>query len=389
MATLRLHGGLLCLAAAAAGAAAAWAWAWPDAAWQARLTRASTAGVQLYQALDAGGTPPAGVTVSPPLPKGAPQADLARPYATEASFLSLGPGALGGERLQVRVLSPDLVYPVSSLAGAEAAGGPAAGMGAFAALLARWCADPQVFARLGDGPWRRIEGETVWGCASAPADLRIPAALGLALAAAGILGGWAGMSADFRAAAAAMRAPRGEGEPIPAEGPDDLREIVSAVNAHLAEERERLEKRALLLSGVSHDLGAPATRLRLRAALIEDPEMRGRLERDIDEMTGMIGSVLAFTRTEIGGEPARSLSLTALVESVAADYADLGLPVRLRPASGPGRGTVGTIFLAGAEAAAPREAGRGGSWSGRGRRPCGVLWGTWSTMRSSTGGGRR
>ncbi|WP_245779268.1 sensor histidine kinase [Albimonas pacifica] len=334
------------LLALAAGAAAAWAWAWSDAAWDARLARARTAGVQLYHALDAGGTPPVGLALSDPLPDGAPAADPALPFATEISFLSLGPGAIGGDRLRLRVLSAELSYPVSSIAGDEAAGGPAAALGAFSALLARWCAEPRVFARLGDGPWRRVEGEAIWGCADAPPDLRAPAALGLVLAAALLLGRWSAISAEFRAAAAALRTRRDEHAPIHPRGPAELREVIAAVNRRLAEERERLEKRALVLSGVSHDLGAPATRLRLRAALIEDAELRGKLERDLDEMTGMLDSVLAFTRAEMGEEARRSLSLTALVEAVVADYADLGRPVTLAaPPPRPG-GPVGTLFLA-------------------------------------------
>ncbi|SFJ08978.1 Signal transduction histidine kinase [Albimonas pacifica] len=343
---LRLHGVALVLLALAAGAAAAWAWAWSDAAWDARLARARTAGVQLYHALDAGGTPPVGLALSDPLPDGAPAADPALPFATEISFLSLGPGAIGGDRLRLRVLSAELSYPVSSIAGDEAAGGPAAALGAFSALLARWCAEPRVFARLGDGPWRRVEGEAIWGCADAPPDLRAPAALGLVLAAALLLGRWSAISAEFRAAAAALRTRRDEHAPIHPRGPAELREVIAAVNRRLAEERERLEKRALVLSGVSHDLGAPATRLRLRAALIEDAELRGKLERDLDEMTGMLDSVLAFTRAEMGEEARRSLSLTALVEAVVADYADLGRPVTLAaPPPRPG-GPVGTLFLA-------------------------------------------
>ncbi len=42
------------------------------------------------------------------------------------------------------------------------------------------------------------------------------------------------------------------------------------MNAYVAQDRAALENRALVLSGVSHDLGTPATRLRLRSAMIED-----------------------------------------------------------------------------------------------------------------------
>ena len=71
---------------------------------------------------------------------------------------------------------------------------------------------------------------------------------------------------------------------------------MSAVNSYLENEREQLSKRAIVLSGVSHDLGTPATRLRLRAALIKERDLCEKLEADIDSMTEMIESVLTYTR---------------------------------------------------------------------------------------------
>jgi signal transduction histidine kinase len=107
-----------------------------------------------------------------------------------------------------------------------------------------------------------------------------------------------------------------------------LRDIVETVNSYLADERDRLQKRAMVLSGVSHDLGTPATRLRLRTALIEDDGLREKLESDIDQMTDMIESVLTYTRAEMSAEETVRLSLTALVQSIVADYEDVGEPVQ-------------------------------------------------------------
>ena len=114
-------------------------------------------------------------------------------------------------------------------------------------------------------------------------------------------------------------------------GAAELQEIVTAVNAHLAGAREQISKRATVLSGVSHDLGTPATRLRLRAALIQDKDLRRKLEADIDSMTGMIESVLTYTRSELSLEVPRQISLAALVEALVADYQDLGKPVTYLP----------------------------------------------------------
>ena len=74
-------------------------------------------------------------------------------------------------------------------------------------------------------------------------------------------------------------------------------------------------------------LGTPATRLKLRTALIPDADLRAKLESDIDSMTGIIESVLTYTRAELDAEAPRQISLTSLIESIVADYQDTGSPV--------------------------------------------------------------
>ncbi|WP_254694326.1 sensor histidine kinase [Sulfitobacter sp. SK012] len=115
-------------------------------------------------------------------------------------------------------------------------------------------------------------------------------------------------------------------------GLQELQEIIAAVNSYLEIEREQLAGRAAVLSGVSHDLGTPATRLRLRAALIQDADLRQKFETDIDSMTGIIESVLTYTHVEMGAEEPRNLSLTSLLDAIVANYQDVGRPVTLRKA---------------------------------------------------------
>jgi signal transduction histidine kinase len=129
-------------------------------------------------------------------------------------------------------------------------------------------------------------------------------------------------------------------------GPTELREVIQTVNGYLGLEREKLAKRAMVMSGVSHDLGTPATRLRLRAALIEDAELRQRLEGDIDQMTNMIEGVLTYTRSEIDSEETTQISLTSLVEAVCADYADVGRPVVFEQSPDDEIDATGSVFNA-------------------------------------------
>ena len=104
--------------------------------------------------------------------------------------------------------------------------------------------------------------------------------------------------------------------------------MITAINAHLDVEQESLVRRATFLSGVSHDLGTPATELRLRIESIADSELREKLNGDIDQMTSMIESVLSYTQSEMKQEEPRQLSLVSLVETIVADFQDANQPVQ-------------------------------------------------------------
>lgn len=79
-----------------------------------------------------------------------------------------------------------------------------------------------------------------------------------------------------------------------------------------------------MLAAISHDLRTPLTALRLRAEFIHDPDIKERMLATIDEMNAMVDATLAFAREEAAQEDTRLVDLTALVESVCADFSDLG-----------------------------------------------------------------
>lgn len=322
------------------GGAGVWLWMASDAAWRMHLTNAYVAGLALHDSLDNGSALPAGISITqlrdqPALPAG---------WRETLITLTGGgrPDLARGVRLSVRIQSPDIQYPASRV---ESVGGgtQAAGLASITRTLASFCSEPRLFLQLDTGLWLRVDGDAVWGCNAAPDDRRLLAAAVL-IAGLGLLLGWvAEVSGAFTAFAAAMRDHRARNAALPIGGVEELRQTAEAVNLFVAQDRAALENRAMVLSGVSHDLGTPATRLRLRAALIEDPVLREKLDSDIDEMTTMIDSVLTYTRAEIGAEPFRRLSLTSLAEAVVADYQDVGMPVTLTTSvSRPSRS--GTLF---------------------------------------------
>jgi signal transduction histidine kinase len=340
--SLRAKGMFWSVGALIAGSLATWIWMSSQAAWQAHLDRAFITGLATFETLRRGSDLPQGVTISRlpsdpdsrrennALPK---SADLPSPaFVTSLSILDPPSGVLSGTRLQIHIISRDLKYPIAKIK-TIGKGHPAVRFGNITRLLASYCSAPIIFVRIGHDGWQRIDGNPVWGCQAAPTDTRLLAAL-IVLAALGVfLTQVSETSLQFSrfATALARRGRIGGPDIFAEEGPNELREIVRTVNNYQEIERDRLQKRMLILSGVSHDLGTPATRLRLRTALIEDDELRSKLETDIDRMTGMIQSVLTYTRSEMASEVPRQISLTSLVDSVVADYADTGKPVRLRP----------------------------------------------------------
>lgn len=341
--TLRLRslGWLWTLTAFGTGLLAAGMWFASARAWDRFLTRAYVSGFAVYEELRTGKAPPPGIAITP-LPADA--ALLAtdglfeqlpgfsdRRFVTNLSILTDSSAPLTGRELTLAVLSDRLIYPVSGIVSGSDQTGPEK-MGNLTRLLATYCSEPILIARFGRGPWQQVDGTDIWGCAAKPTDLRLPAILAAVVVLAIILTSVGNVADTLTRFAQALhdRRRRGGPESYDTEGPTELREIVTAVNAHLDDERAQLEKRAIVLSGVSHDLGTPATRVRLRAALIDDDELREKLEADVDQMTGMIESVLTYTRSELSVEEPRQLSLTSLVESLVADYQDMDLPVSLR-----------------------------------------------------------
>ncbi|WP_166418559.1 sensor histidine kinase [Cochlodiniinecator piscidefendens] len=335
---LRNYGVVWSIGSLFIGIAVTWIWMASQAAWQTHLNTAYTTGLQLYDTLLADSPPPSGVQVTPlsaseisvggdpvPLPLTTGRAA----HITSMSVFTEPAPHLVGSRLQLHIVSADMRYPVSGIA-SDRAGNLNAQLGNITKLLANYCSEPIVYARLDQRGWMRIDGNGVWGCGAAPRDNRLLALLLLVVGVGICLSQVSETASYFTGFANELknRGRLGRHDPLREEGPQELRDIVRTVNDYLDIERDNLQQRALVLSGVSHDLGTPAARLRLRAALIEDEDLRTKLESDLDQMTGMIESVLTYTHAEISAEEPVQLSLTSLAEAVVADYEDVGKPVR-------------------------------------------------------------
>lgn len=126
------------------------------------------------------------------------------------------------------------------------------------------------------------------------------------------------------AAAAERLSVAGEADPLPEEGPSELRAATRAFNRMQARLTRFVADRTQMLAAIGHDLRTPITRLRLRAELVDDPEMQRRMLADLDEMEAMISATLAFARDDAQREPRGRFDLADLLQSLCDDRVDAG-----------------------------------------------------------------
>jgi len=65
---------------------------------------------------------------------------------------------------------------------------------------------------------------------------------------------------------------------------------------------KHLKQRAEMLSGISHDLRTPLTRLKLQLAMLDQKDISTKMSKDIDEMENMLNSYLQFAKSQVQEE---------------------------------------------------------------------------------------
>ena len=80
-----------------------------------------------------------------------------------------------------------------------------------------------------------------------------------------------------------------------------------------------LNQRSEMLSGISHDLKTPLTRMKLQLAFIKDKNLSNKISLDIDEMEKMLNEYLQFTSSGYS-EKDETFNISELIEEMIQKY---------------------------------------------------------------------
>jgi signal transduction histidine kinase len=112
--------------------------------------------------------------------------------------------------------------------------------------------------------------------------------------------------------------------PMEESGPIEVARAARAFNTMQSRLVAYVRERASVLAAMSHDLKTPVTRLRLRAELLPDAELRRKFTSDLEELEEMVAATLDYLRGVQGAEAIQPVDMEALLGSVMADLAETG-----------------------------------------------------------------
>lgn len=125
-------------------------------------------------------------------------------------------------------------------------------------------------------------------------------------------------------------------------------EVRAAGNAFLdmrGRIERQIEQRTLLLSGVSHDLRTPLTRLKLGLSMMGDDEEARAMVRDVDDMERLLDAFLVYVRDDALEEEAELVDPVPLVRAVIEDGRRAGRAVTLHAVDGAGEAPLRTVAV--------------------------------------------
>lgn len=189
--------------------------------------------------------------------------------------------------------------------------------------------------RLTDGQWVRLSAAREGNAPALPDELLVRLLTTLALIIAVVMLAVREATKPLKQLAQAADALGHDidAPPLAETGPVETRQAAQAFNRMQARIRHLIDERARALAAVSHDLRTPLTRLRLRAELIDDPQLRNPVIADLDDMTALLDASLDYLRGLEENETPCPVDLNALLQSLSADAAVIGRKIRIEGTS--------------------------------------------------------
>jgi signal transduction histidine kinase len=131
----------------------------------------------------------------------------------------------------------------------------------------------------------------------------------------------------FAEAARTLKPDEGPDRPFDENGAAEMQTLAKSLNDMRTRVRGMIEDRTRMLRAISHDLRTPLTRLRLRAERSNQPELKASFLADIAILSDMIDDTLIYLSKEMGADKLLNADLPSLLETVCADFTDLGYQV--------------------------------------------------------------
>jgi len=144
---------------------------------------------------------------------------------------------------------------------------------------------------------------------------------------------WLFLRASLKPLRSLVRATRqfgsGTPQPVPESGPEEMRELIRALNTMQERVHQSLVDRTNTMLAIGHDLKTPLARMRLR---IDDksvsPAVRQGLTRDVEEMRLLIESIQAYVESGGNDIPAERIDIAVMAETLVDTAADEGAEAR-------------------------------------------------------------
>ncbi|MDC2996262.1 ATP-binding protein [Candidatus Pelagibacter sp.] len=91
-----------------------------------------------------------------------------------------------------------------------------------------------------------------------------------------------------------------------------------------------LNQRSEMLSGISHDLRTPLTRIKLQLAFIKDKELSNKLSDDVIEMEKMLNEYLQFSKNR-SSEKGKKFNISKLLTDAIKKYNNENISTEITP----------------------------------------------------------